>query len=35
MPSVPVAFLTPILMGVLYTLVPEGRWRHTGKWSVP
>jgi tRNA A-37 threonylcarbamoyl transferase component Bud32 len=34
MPSVPVAFLTAILMGVLYTLVPEGRWRNTGKWVV-
>jgi tRNA A-37 threonylcarbamoyl transferase component Bud32 len=32
MPSVPVAFLTAVLMGVLYTLVPEGRWRNTGKW---
>ena len=32
MPSVQVAFLTVILMGVLYTLVPEGRWRNTGKW---
>jgi tRNA A-37 threonylcarbamoyl transferase component Bud32 len=32
MPSVPVAYLTAILMGVLYTLVPEGRWRNTGKW---
>jgi tRNA A-37 threonylcarbamoyl transferase component Bud32 len=32
MPSVPVALLTAILMGVLYTLVPEGRWRNTGKW---
>jgi tRNA A-37 threonylcarbamoyl transferase component Bud32/membrane-associated phospholipid phosphatase len=32
MPSVPVAFLTAILIGVLYTLVPEGRWRNTGKW---
>jgi tRNA A-37 threonylcarbamoyl transferase component Bud32 len=32
LPSVPVAFLTAILMGVLYTLVPEGRWRNTGKW---
>jgi hypothetical protein len=21
-----------ILMGILYTLVPEGRWRNTGKW---
>jgi tRNA A-37 threonylcarbamoyl transferase component Bud32 len=32
LPSVQVAFLTAILMGVLYTLVPEGRWRNTGKW---
>jgi membrane-associated phospholipid phosphatase/tRNA A-37 threonylcarbamoyl transferase component Bud32 len=32
MPSVQVAFLTAILMAVLYTLVPEGRWRNTGKW---
>jgi membrane-associated phospholipid phosphatase/tRNA A-37 threonylcarbamoyl transferase component Bud32 len=34
LPSVQVAFLTAILMGVLYTLVPEGRWRNTGKWVV-
>jgi tRNA A-37 threonylcarbamoyl transferase component Bud32 len=34
LPSVQVAFLTAILMGVLYTLVPEGRWRNTGKWLV-
>jgi tRNA A-37 threonylcarbamoyl transferase component Bud32 len=32
LPSVQVAFLTASLMGVLYTLVPEGRWRNTGKW---
>jgi tRNA A-37 threonylcarbamoyl transferase component Bud32/membrane-associated phospholipid phosphatase len=32
LPSVQVAFLTATLMGVLYTLVPEGRWRNTGKW---
>jgi tRNA A-37 threonylcarbamoyl transferase component Bud32 len=32
LPSVQVAFLTAILMGVLYTLVPQGRWRNTGKW---
>src|SRR4029453_13928218 len=32
LPSTQVAFLTAILMGVLYTLVPEGRWRNTGKW---
>src|SRR5829696_7005471 len=32
LPSLEVAYLTAILMGVLYTLVPEGRWRNTGKW---
>ena len=32
MPSVQVAFLTAGLMTVLYTLVPEGRWRNLGKW---
>jgi membrane-associated phospholipid phosphatase len=32
LPSLQVAFLTGILMGMLYTLVPEGRWRNTGKW---
>src|SRR5512133_2905188 len=32
LPSVQVAFLTAICMGVLYTLVPEGRWRNLGKW---
>jgi tRNA A-37 threonylcarbamoyl transferase component Bud32/membrane-associated phospholipid phosphatase len=34
LPSVQVAFLTAALMGVLYTLVPEGRWRNLGKWVV-
>ena len=34
LPSIQVAFMTAILMGVLYTLVPEGRWRNTGKWLV-
>jgi tRNA A-37 threonylcarbamoyl transferase component Bud32 len=34
MPSLPVAVLTAVLMAVLYTLVPEGRWRNTGKWIV-
>jgi tRNA A-37 threonylcarbamoyl transferase component Bud32/membrane-associated phospholipid phosphatase len=34
LPSVQVGFLTAILMGVLYTLVPEGRWRNTGKFVV-
>jgi hypothetical protein len=32
MPSMEVAHLTAISMGVLYTLVPEGRWRNRGKW---
>jgi hypothetical protein len=32
MPSLPVTFMTATLMAVLYTLVPEGRWRNTGKW---
>jgi membrane-associated phospholipid phosphatase/tRNA A-37 threonylcarbamoyl transferase component Bud32 len=34
MPSVQVAYLTAGLMAVLYTLVPEGRWRNLGKWVV-
>jgi tRNA A-37 threonylcarbamoyl transferase component Bud32/membrane-associated phospholipid phosphatase len=32
LPSLQVTILTGTLMGVLYTLVPEGRWRNTGKW---
>jgi tRNA A-37 threonylcarbamoyl transferase component Bud32 len=31
MPSLPVATLTATLVGVLYTLVPVGRWRERGK----
>jgi membrane-associated phospholipid phosphatase/tRNA A-37 threonylcarbamoyl transferase component Bud32 len=34
LPSVQVTAMTAVLMGVLYTLVPEGRWRNTGKWLV-
>jgi tRNA A-37 threonylcarbamoyl transferase component Bud32 len=34
LPSVPIAFLTATFMGVLYTLVPQGRWRNLGKWLV-
>jgi tRNA A-37 threonylcarbamoyl transferase component Bud32 len=34
MPSMEVTHLTLILVGVLYTLVPEGRWRNLGKWVV-
>jgi tRNA A-37 threonylcarbamoyl transferase component Bud32/membrane-associated phospholipid phosphatase len=32
MPSRPVAYLAAALVGVLYTLVPQGRWRQAGKW---
>jgi tRNA A-37 threonylcarbamoyl transferase component Bud32/membrane-associated phospholipid phosphatase len=32
MPSLPLTFMTATVMAVLYTLVPEGRWRNTGKW---
>jgi membrane-associated phospholipid phosphatase len=32
LPSQQVMFLAGLLVGVLYTLVPEGRWRNTGKW---
>jgi tRNA A-37 threonylcarbamoyl transferase component Bud32/membrane-associated phospholipid phosphatase len=32
MPSMEVTHLTLILVGVLYALVPEGRWRNLGKW---
>jgi tRNA A-37 threonylcarbamoyl transferase component Bud32 len=32
MPSRPVAILVATLVGVLYTLVPVGRWRQLGKW---
>jgi membrane-associated phospholipid phosphatase/tRNA A-37 threonylcarbamoyl transferase component Bud32 len=32
MPSRPVAYLSAILVTILYSLVPKGRWRQTGKW---
>ena len=32
LPSQQVMFLAALLVGILYTLVPEGRWRNTGKW---
>jgi tRNA A-37 threonylcarbamoyl transferase component Bud32/membrane-associated phospholipid phosphatase len=32
LPSLQVTILTALLMAVLYTLVPEGRWRNLGKW---
>jgi membrane-associated phospholipid phosphatase len=34
MPSLQITLLTAGLMSILYTLVPEGRWRNTGKWVV-
>jgi serine/threonine-protein kinase RIO1 len=33
LPSLQVTIMTAILMAVLYTLVPEGRWRNAGKWA--
>ena len=35
MPSRPVAILTATLIGILYTLVPVGRWRQLGNGSRP
>jgi tRNA A-37 threonylcarbamoyl transferase component Bud32/membrane-associated phospholipid phosphatase len=32
LPSLQLAFFATALVAVLYTLVPEGRWRNTGKW---
>jgi tRNA A-37 threonylcarbamoyl transferase component Bud32/membrane-associated phospholipid phosphatase len=32
LPSQQLAALALILVGILYTLVPEGRWRQSGKW---
>jgi membrane-associated phospholipid phosphatase/tRNA A-37 threonylcarbamoyl transferase component Bud32 len=32
MPSLQVTYLAVLLVGILYTLVPEGRWRNRGKW---
>ena len=34
MPTAEVAIFAAVLVAVLYTLVPEGRWRNTGKWVV-
>lgn len=33
LPSLPVAALALAVVGILYTLVPEGRWRNVGKWT--
>jgi tRNA A-37 threonylcarbamoyl transferase component Bud32/membrane-associated phospholipid phosphatase len=32
LPSAQLAALSVTLLGILYTLVPEGRWRQAGKW---
>ena len=32
LPSAQLAALAVVLVGILYSLVPEGRWRQTGKW---
>jgi membrane-associated phospholipid phosphatase/tRNA A-37 threonylcarbamoyl transferase component Bud32 len=32
LPSEQLAALVVFLVGILYSLVPEGRWRQTGKW---
>jgi tRNA A-37 threonylcarbamoyl transferase component Bud32 len=32
LPSLQLAFVATALVAVLYTLVPEGRWRNLGKW---
>jgi tRNA A-37 threonylcarbamoyl transferase component Bud32/membrane-associated phospholipid phosphatase len=34
LPPLQVTFLATTLVAVLYTLVPEGRWRNIGKWVV-
>jgi membrane-associated phospholipid phosphatase len=34
MPSRPVALLAAVGVAMLYSLVPKGRWRQTGKWVV-
>jgi tRNA A-37 threonylcarbamoyl transferase component Bud32/membrane-associated phospholipid phosphatase len=32
MPTLQFVYFTAGIVGILYTLVPEGRWRNTGKW---
>jgi tRNA A-37 threonylcarbamoyl transferase component Bud32/membrane-associated phospholipid phosphatase len=32
-PAQPIATLALVMTGVLYTLVPAGRWRNRGKWA--
>jgi tRNA A-37 threonylcarbamoyl transferase component Bud32/membrane-associated phospholipid phosphatase len=33
LPSLQITVLAAVLVAILYTLVPEGRWRNTGKWA--
>ena len=33
LPSERMAALAVALLGILYALVPEGRWRQRGKWA--
>ena len=33
LPSEQMAALVVVLVGILYSLVPEGHWRRTGKWA--
>jgi membrane-associated phospholipid phosphatase len=32
MPSLQVTLFAALLVAILYSMVPEGRWRNTGKW---
>jgi tRNA A-37 threonylcarbamoyl transferase component Bud32 len=32
LPSVQLTYLAALLVVILYSMVPEGRWRNTGKW---
>jgi hypothetical protein len=32
LPSIHVTYLAALLVGILYALAPEGRWRNLGKW---
>jgi hypothetical protein len=32
LPSLQVTFFAMVLVAILYTLAPQGRWRNTGKW---
>src|SRR6266498_3044241 len=33
LPSLQITLLATILVAILYTMVPEGRWRNLGKWA--